>query len=77
LAGRPDIAGGEVGEQRILARPAVAVTGIALRLASEEVVPGIFSCSRELCLPASTASNFEVKDVTSAEASYPAMDCAI
>src|SRR6202158_879299 len=36
-----DVAGGEVGEQRVLAGPAVAVTGVALRLAAEQVVAGL------------------------------------
>ena len=38
IGGGPDIAGGEVREQRILAGAAIAVTGIALRLATKEVV---------------------------------------
>jgi len=67
LAGS-DIAGREVGEQRVLARPAVTMTGVALRLAAEQVVAGLL-LRRELRLAASTASNFEVNDVTSAEAS--------
>src|SRR5260370_38440988 len=33
-----NIAGGEVGEQRGLARPAVTVTGVALRRAAEQAV---------------------------------------
>src|SRR3981081_3935359 len=33
-----DIAGGEVGEQRVLAGPAVTVTLIAPRLAAEQIV---------------------------------------
>src|ERR1700756_2384513 len=33
-----DVAGSEVGEQRVLAGPAVAVTGVALRLSAEQVV---------------------------------------
>src|SRR5690349_2023142 len=34
----PDVAGGEIGEQRIFARPAVAVAGVALRLSPEQSV---------------------------------------
>jgi len=63
-----DAAGGEVGEQRVLARPAVAVTGVALRLAAKQVVAHLL-LRRDFTLPASTASNFELNGVTSAEAS--------
>src|SRR6266481_4693833 len=38
VGGSADIAGGEVSEQRVLARPAVAVTFIASRLAAEQIV---------------------------------------
>jgi hypothetical protein len=38
IGGSSDIAGGEIGEQRILLRPAVTVTDVALRLAAEQVV---------------------------------------
>src|SRR6266849_6992214 len=37
VGGSADIAGGEVSEQRVLARPAVAVTFIASRLAAEQI----------------------------------------
>jgi len=33
-----DIAGGEVGKQRVLAGPTITVTGVALRLAAEQIV---------------------------------------
>ncbi|HEX9211351.1 MAG TPA: hypothetical protein VF901_12655 [Bradyrhizobium sp.] len=38
IGGDADIAGGEIGEQRILAGSAVAVAVVAFRLAPEEVI---------------------------------------
>jgi len=58
--------GGEVGEHRVLTGR-VAVTRVALRLAAEQVVACLL-LRRELRLARDTASNFEVNDVTSAEA---------
>src|SRR5258708_38296620 len=44
-----DVAGGEGGEQRVLAGPAVAVTGVASRLAADQIVAGLL-LRRELRL---------------------------
>ena len=35
IGGGSDVAGGEVGKQRVLAKPAITVTDVALRLAAE------------------------------------------
>src|SRR6266480_4690114 len=67
IGGDADIAGGEIGEQRILAGSAVAVAVVAFRLAPEEVIADLLLAMN--CVSwASTASNLEVKEVTSAEA---------
>src|SRR6266853_3829097 len=49
ISGRSDVAGGEIGEQRVFARPAVAVAGVALCLAAEQVVARLL-LRRKLCL---------------------------
>src|ERR1700737_1771146 len=49
VSGSTDIAGGEIGEQRVFAGPAVTVTLVAFVLAAEEVVAGLL-LRRELRL---------------------------
>src|SRR3954449_11325816 len=49
VGGGADVACGEVGEQRVLAGPAVAVTLVAFRLAAKQIVTGLL-LRRELRL---------------------------